>query len=262
MSSRMLFINTFGDDRTIGSIWVGGFVFKVSPKVVLEAIEAKEAITDFVISRYEQLTPSYLDKTKIPKTQLIVNLAAKIHSELQLVYEPLQLCSCHAHLHIGALDRPAKIVPIDCLESIVSNRLCKQAYETELAKLQIHYTDFDLHKHRGFHSKQLALKVLVEGPLFGIRQSYLKHVPGCWLDLLRMGYVDPLVLDWFYTPPGWWWQKFKVPLYHWFSNQEMSELYRLLRLSGYVTLDEDMVEHVDRMAGYFKADLNLDVLPF
>lgn len=236
MSSKLLFINCHGVNNALGSIWVGGFIFKQHPRKVLEVVKSNLTttnldclLTDYLEVSYRSVAPSQLDCSYQPIARTLGRCAESIISSYQLTNNLVEVINCDPGLNLGTLNLLMLTAAATTLESKLTAILCKRRYQSEVKLLAKYYPKLQLLDLYGNnYYKQLALCILVDGNTFGVRTNFLRQVPVCWLDLLRLGIEIAYTSNWFAAPPLWWSKRFKVPFYFWYSQDQLIELTELL----------------------------------
>lgn len=236
MSSKLLFINCYGTNNALGSIWVGGFIFKQHPRKVLNVIKASLSnshsiadLSDYLDVSYRSVAPSQLDYNYRPVARTLARCAESIKTTCQVTNNLLEVVNCDPGLNLGSLDCLMPTAAATTIESKITAILCKRRYQDEVKLLAKYYPKLQLIDLYGNnYYKQLALCILVDGNTFGVRLSFLRQVPVCWLDLLRLGIEIAYTSNWFAAPPLWWSKRFKVPFYFWYSQDQLIELTELL----------------------------------
>jgi hypothetical protein len=236
MQSLLVFTNSYGWDRILGSVWMGAYIFKKHPEWIKQHLNAK-TISECFEFVFVQATAQELSKQEQPSHTFLAQKLNYAVSRLVLYQaKGFRVCHC-SDLPTGRLGHPATKVNSRFLESKLTLQATKIAWSLEAQRLQVLYPEINLLTLAGINHKQLGLKILAEGPTFAVRKSYLQQVPLVWLDLLRLGH-PAAKLEYYFKPPWWWQQEFAVSWWHFFSRKETLELSKLIGL-------QDLDLHVD-----------------
>lgn len=231
MQSLLVFTNSYGEDRILGSVWLGAYIFKRHPEWVEQHLTADNISEcfEFVLA---QATAQELSKQEQPTRAFLAQKLSYAISRLALYQsKPFRVCHC-AESQTGRLGHQAVKVNSRFLESRLTLKASKIAWRLEAERLQVLYPEINLLTLAGVNHKQLGLKILAEGPTFAVRRTYLQQVPLVWLDLLRLGH-PAAKLEYYFKPPVWWQREFGVSWWKFFSKKELLELSKLLGLQDY-----------------------------
>jgi hypothetical protein len=227
MPSQQLFINCYGIDRILGSIWVGCFI----PK---QPLSLNEPVTeDNLESRFKfmfkQITPESLSRS-IPAQVLISKAVKYLISTMQIrnIESELKIHNCSSYA-LGKLGHPLDQVKPSAKISKLTLEGCKIVWAREMQKLEVYYPGISLIKLSATNHKAVGMIILDRGPTFSIRKVYLRRIPIVWLDLLRLGDIS-CNLDYFVNPPRWWTEVFGVPWYHFLEGSDINEAIYLISL--------------------------------
>jgi hypothetical protein len=225
MQSRLLFIDVWGLDTIVGSVWLVAIIFKCSPSKIPVNLNL-DNLGEYLSFKFASVPASELN-TKDYNISLVTAKAQTLIRSMQLSSATkLEICFCDL-AKLGVLGQPAKLVPKQMLESQIAKRICKLMWQKEMQILQPYYPGINLQLLFATEHKQIGLKMLNQESCPEIRDTYLTKIPLVWLDLLRMG-SERADLSYYTKPPSWWRAKFSVPFWHFLSAGQIKELHSLL----------------------------------